>query len=469
MKLKPYPKYKTFSGSEVLKIPEHWRECRCRYLFREVDERSENGSETHLSMSQAHGLIESSKIDKWRLQSESYAGGKLCKQYDLVLNRLKAHLGVFAHANTCGVVSPDYTVLRPITKDSPRFFEFLFKSPLFITEFTKATKGIVKGFWRLYTNDFYAIRAIVPPCEEQYQILRFIDVLAVKINKFIRNKRRLIGLLKEQKQNIINRAVTRGLDPNVKLKPSGVEWLGDIPEHWEIRRLKNIADVVLGKMLQTVSSTDDHFKPYLRAANIQWYKSNLTDVASMWFSSAEMKQYRIARKDLLISEGGEVGRACIWDSELEECYIQNSVHKVTVRTGVLPVFLLYQFSAFASKGIFKSIVNKVSIAHLTREKLVAVPFCKPPLEEQKEISAYIQRKVVEIDQAIARAEREIELMTEYRARLISDVVTGKVDVRGIDVPQISDDELPVPDDEADVEDGLLEEETPGEEIEDADE
>ncbi|QBQ56106.1 restriction endonuclease subunit S [Nitrosococcus wardiae] len=244
MKLAPYPEYKDSGSPAAPKIPAQWAVHRCRYLFREVDERSKNGRETHLSMSQKHGLIDSSKIDKWRLQSESYAGGKLCKNGDLVLNRLKAHLGVFAYAKQPGVVSPDYTVLRPITDDDPKFFELLFKTPPFITEFTKSTKGIVKGFWRLYTDDFYSIRALVPPPEEQQQILRFIDALTARANTFIRNKRRLIELLKEQKQGIISQAVTRGLDPNVKHKPSGVEWIGDIPEHWEVARLGQVSRVI---------------------------------------------------------------------------------------------------------------------------------------------------------------------------------------------------------------------------------
>ena len=240
MKLVPYPKYKESGSPAVPDIPVQWAVHRCRYLFREVDERSVGGQEVHLSMSQKHGLIDSSKIDAWRLQSESYAGGKLCKDGDLVLNRLKAHLGVFAHAKQSGVVSPDYTVLRPMTDDDPRFFEFLFKSPQFITEFAKSTKGIVKGFWRLYTDDFYSIRALVPSPEEQRRILRFIDSLTTRTNKFIRNRQRLIELLKEQKQNVINRAVARGLDPDVALKPSGVEWIGDIPKHWEAIKLRNI-------------------------------------------------------------------------------------------------------------------------------------------------------------------------------------------------------------------------------------
>lgn len=119
--LKPYRSMKESGVPWVAKVPAHWSVVRAKYLMRETDERSKDGSETQLSMSQKHGLIESSKIEAWRMQSESHVGGKLCKPNDLVLNRLKAHLGVFAHASQDGLVSPDYTVLRLIRDDEVRF------------------------------------------------------------------------------------------------------------------------------------------------------------------------------------------------------------------------------------------------------------------------------------------------------------------------------------------------------------
>ena len=306
MKLQPYPEYKDSGVPWLGKIPAHWSICRCRYLFREVDERSKDGKETHLSMSQKRGLIDSAKIEKWRLQSESYAGGKLCKNNDLVLNRLKAHLGVFACASQSGIVSPDYTVLRPITDDKPIFFEFLFKSQPFVTEFTKSTKGIVKGFWRLYTDNFYSVRAVMPSPEEQLRILRFIDSITSRTNQFIRNKRRLIELLKEQKQNVINQAVTRGIDPEVKLKPSGVEWIGDIPEHWEVRRLRTIASVRASGVDK--NAIEDEV-PVLLCNYVDVYKNDRI-TASIDFMQAtasleEIHAFELKANDVIITKDSE--------------------------------------------------------------------------------------------------------------------------------------------------------------------
>jgi type I restriction enzyme S subunit len=185
-------------------------------------------------MSQVYGLVPSKKMNRKSLQSENYAGGKLVARHDLVLNRLKAHLGVFARATEAGVVSPDYTVLRPIGDISVHYCESLFKTPMYVGEFRRRTKGIVEGFWRLYTDDFYNVTVLLPPRVEQDQIVAYLRAQDAHIARFIKAKRELIKLLTEQKLRIIDQAVTRGLDPNVRLKDSGVEWLGEVPEHWEV-------------------------------------------------------------------------------------------------------------------------------------------------------------------------------------------------------------------------------------------
>lgn len=166
-----HAQYKESGLPWVGEIPAHWQTRRNRFLFREVDRRSKHGEETHLSMSQIHGLVPSKDLGRKSLQSENYAGGKLVAEHDLVLNRLKAHLGVFARAKQAGVVSPDYTVLRPKGDASVRYCESLFKTPMYVGEFRRRTKGIVEGFWRLYTDDFYNVTALLPPPEEQGQIV----------------------------------------------------------------------------------------------------------------------------------------------------------------------------------------------------------------------------------------------------------------------------------------------------------
>lgn len=160
--LKPYPERRATGSPWLATIPAHWEVARARYLFREVDRRSATGGETHLSMSQRLGLVPDTEIDQKTLVSESYIGAKLVEPNDLVLNRLKAHLGVFAIANQAGLVSSDYCVFRPTNGVNVRLFEYVLRSSACRAELRTRVKGIVEGFWRLYTPDFYQIRLPVP-------------------------------------------------------------------------------------------------------------------------------------------------------------------------------------------------------------------------------------------------------------------------------------------------------------------
>jgi type I restriction enzyme S subunit len=143
------------------------------------------------------------------------------------------------------------------------------------------------------------------------------------------------------------------LETYTSYKESGIEWLGEIPEHWEVKKLKFISKIVLGKMICNTKSGHMELKPYLKSKNIQWLKVDLESVDEMWFTQKEMKEYKLKIDDIILSEGGEVGKACIWKNELPECYIQNSAHKVTVNSSCIPHYYLYLFSHIGYKGVFE--------------------------------------------------------------------------------------------------------------------
>jgi len=208
---KPYPAYKP-SGVEWLgDVPEHWKVLRTKHVFREVDTGSTTGEETHLSMSQKLGLVPSDMVQS-TLKSESYIGGKLCEAEDLVLNRLKAHLGVFALAKQAGVISPDYSVFRKKRPISTTYFELVLRSPACRRELRIRAKGIVEGFWRLYTDDFYDIRVPVPPVPEQDLIIAELDEASTGINTAIARANRETELLGEYRTRLIADVVTGKLD-----------------------------------------------------------------------------------------------------------------------------------------------------------------------------------------------------------------------------------------------------------------
>ena len=284
-----------------------------------------------------------------------------------------------------------------------------------------------------YGLGIYAISNFIlpfPPLEEQKQIAAFLDKETTKIDTLVDKQEQLITLLREKRQAIISHAVTRGLNPNVRMKDSGVEWLGEVPGHWEVSLLKWRYEVTLGKMLKSKQTAPDETEaPYLRAANIQWRGVDTTDVKRMWFTEAEKKKLKLCRDDLLVSEGGDVGRSSLWNEEIEGCYIQNSVNRIRARKNGDTRFLYYWMYFIKHVGYIDMICNKATIAHFTVEKVGATPCVYPPLEEQKQIAAYLDEETAKIDALIEKCEAAIALLKERRTALISAAVTGKIDVR----------------------------------------
>jgi type I restriction enzyme, S subunit len=243
--LKPYPAMKDTGVPWLGQVPEHWDLRRIKTLFREKEERSGDGRGLLLSLTRARGLLPQSEASNRLASAADLSKYKVCQPGDLVMNRMQAWSGMFAVSVCEGLVSPDYSVFVAIGRSEASFFEQLFKTPVVVEQFAQVSKGIGSGFNRLYTPDFGAIPAVVPPLPEQTAIVRFLDHADRRIRRYIRAKQKLIKLLEEQKQAIIRRAVTRGLDPSVRLKPSGVEWLGDVPVHWEVARLKDVSSHIV--------------------------------------------------------------------------------------------------------------------------------------------------------------------------------------------------------------------------------
>ena len=450
----------------------NWARSRIKYLLREMDKRTESGTEPLLSMRQTKGLILHNEVSNKRIKNEELVGYKIIRSGQLVMNRMRASIGLFAASSSHGLVSPDYAVFQPIRPVNLDYLVRLFQTSAMKSIFRQESKGMgtgSSGFLRLYTDRFGAISIFLPPLAEQNHIIGVVKAFEKKIARFIRNKRRLIGLLKEQKQNIINRAVTRGLDPNVKLKPSGVEWLGDIPEHWETAPLKHLAKINNNVLYD---STDKNYTfKYLDISSVDT-GFLVREPEIIRFGQAPSRARRILKKgDTIISTVRTYLKAVYHvATEIQDWIASTGFAVLTPNNTIYPSFLglLIVSDCFINRVIQKSV--GVAYPAISETQLGTLYLAYPAsIDEQRKIWEAVSLSSKFLDQAISRAEREIELMTEYRARLISDVVTGKVDVRGIDVPQISEDELPTPDDEADVEDELLEEEMPEEEIEDADE
>ena len=276
---------------------------------------------------------------------------------------------------------------------------------------------------------------LLPLLHEQLAIARFLDAADQRIGRYIRAKERLIDLLEEQKQAIIHQAVTGRIDVRTgqsypDYKNSGVEWLGEIPGHWRVVGLGYRYEQCLGKMLDGKRITGEHLLPYLRNVDVQWDDINVADLPHMDIHPDEMARYTVRPGDLLVCEGGEVGRCAIWKGKISPCGFQKALHRLRPRSDQRdrPRFLYYAFSLAVARSAFTD-GHESTIAHLTGEKLRRHRFAFPCVDEQTAIVRFLDNAIAAIGRTIELTRCQIALLREYRTRLVADVVTGKLDVR----------------------------------------
>ncbi len=429
-----YPEYKD-SGVEWLgAIPAHWQLKRAKYVFRESDVRSIAGHEELLSVSHITGVTPRSQKNVTMFKAESYAGSKICEPSDLVINTMWAWMGALGVSQYSGIVSPSYGVYRATDKKSflSDYLDRLLRTPLYIADYVRRSTGIRSSRLRLYPEQFLEIPLVQPTIDDQKAIVRFLDVADQRIQQYIRAKQKLVKLLNEQKQAIIQQAVTRGLDPTVPMKESGVEWLGVIPAYWDVTTLHLRYLAELGKMLDEKKISGGYLVPYLRNVDVRWGYVNTDDLPQMDIKPDEYDRFLLKPGDMLICEGGAgVGRTGFWEGHFPVCAYQKALHRVRVRDSVRdnPRYLFYLMYLITNLGVVVADGSVSKIPHLTNEKLRALRLPFPPKDEQDAIVAKLDSASERIDEAIGRIGEQIGRIREYRTRLISDVVTGKVDVR----------------------------------------
>ena len=438
--LKPYPKMKD-SGVEWLgMVPEHWDIRRAKYLFNSIDVRSENGDEELLTVSSHDGVVPRSEKTVTMFQAASYVGHKLCWPGDLVINSLWAWANGLGFSRYHGIVSTAYGVyrLRPECNASYEYFNLALRSGAYDWEFQTRSKGIWKSRLQLTDWSFLDMPLIIPPLPEQVAIARYLDYVDSRVRRLTEAKRKLIGLLTEQKQAIIHRAVTRGLDPNVPLKDSGIEWLGMVPQHWEIEQLGRIGVFSKGSGGTKEDETTEGVS-CIRYGDLYTKYDLFVDNVKSYISEDKAVNYTpIQYGDVLFAGSGEtieeIGKSAV-----------NLLHDSVYCAGDVIIFrpsikLNAKFFGFATGCPYaryqKSCMGRgITIMHIYARELKYLTVALPPISEQVAIVEYLDRVTAKIDIAVAGAERQIELLNEYRTRLIADVVTGKLDVRDATPPR----------------------------------
>ena len=427
----PYPNYKP-SGIEWLgDVPTHWEVQRGKTLFQTVDVRSQTGNEELLTVSAERGIVPRKSVNVTMFKAESYVGYKLCWPGDLVINSLWAWAHALGISQYHGIVSSAYGVYRllPKFKNYASFIHRLVRSIPFQWELQVRSKGIWISRLQLTNEAFLGAPFPLPPLAEQTAIVRYIDHIDELIRRYISAKEQLIGLLEEQRQAIIHRAVTRGLDPNVPLKPSGVEWLGDVPEHWEVRRLKHVFQRIVGGA--TPTSTNSNFWD----GNVVWItprdvsktirlQNSIRRITQKGLSSCSAKI--VPPGSIIVTSRAPVGNVALAETEL--CTNQGCKTLVVAAEILNPIFGFNIMSIL--KDELQSLATGTTFTEIATSKLAAMYLPLPPLSEQTAIVRYLDKATADIDTVIDRNRRQIELLKEYRTRLTADVVTGKIDVRG---------------------------------------
>jgi type I restriction enzyme, S subunit len=293
------------------------------------------------------------------------------------------------------------------------------------------------GTRRLPTPSLMSVLLPVPPLDEQRAIATFLDAMDARITRFIAARKKMIRLLEEKKQAVINQAVTNGLAPSVPVKNSGVEWLGEIPAHWEVRKVKQLANGT------PKSFTDGDWieSPYIQDEGIRLIQTgnvargNFREQGYRYISEETFRELRCTEVEvgniLVCRLGDPVGRACLAPNLGVRMITSVDVCIVKPAHDVDPAYIVFAMSSDGYLEWVKAQVRGSTRDRVSRSMLgsFAVPF--PPSPEQQRISAALAEQTATIETAQNRAEREIELMQEYRTRLISDIVTGKLDVRGV--------------------------------------
>jgi type I restriction enzyme S subunit len=423
------PKYEAYKDSGVewlVEIPKQWAVKKLKYLLNEVNDRSETGQEELLSLSKYKGVVRKSSLEEKAGQASSLVGYKKVADGQLVINKMQAVNGLLAVSSLNGITSPDYSIYKEKNNAQLNIYylNYLLSQPELLAEFKKRVTGVMEGFIRLYTDDLYDIKVIMPPYSEQTAIAAFLDRKTTQIDQALVIKEQQIALLKERKQILIQNAVTRGLNPDAPMRDSGVEWIGEIPAHWKTlfnRRLfreKSRAITDKAELPLSLSQVDGVIPSM--------------DMKERSLSPAHRDNFKLCYPGDLIVNRFKGHQGVFFESKYRGI--------VTFHYGVfvscLPMktkYFEHLYHTDMYKAVYAGASNGMTIGlqNLSNQNFYMVKTIYPPLKEQEEIILYIETESAKIDRGISVQQQQIDKLKEYKATLINGAVTGKIRVPGL--------------------------------------
>lgn len=432
----PYAELADSGISWIGLIPKGWKVKKFRHLFRESPEKIEGEVRGQmLSVSGYRGVEVKVYDDENRKRlDEDLIGYRIVRPGQLVVNTMWLNYAGLGVSNFGGYVSPAYRAYNFVddgTDLNPRFAHYLLRCSSYVQGYTQLLTGIRPNSLQMSRNDLMAFPVLIPPLSDQTLITAFIDRESATIDVLIEEQKRLIDLLKEKRQAVISNAVTKGLNPHAPMKESGIEWLGKVPEHWDVKALKHLTSHVVDCLHTTPHYDGETLYPAIRTADIERGRLLLEQARLV---SEEVYQERIQRLrpragDILYSREGErFGMAALTPDGVDLCLGQRMM-MFRIRPTNCSAFIMWALNSdFFYQKVLASAAGATS-PHANIGELVNFPMVCPSYAEQRQIAEYLSTETSKIDRLIDTAADAVDLLQERRAALISAAVTGKIDVR----------------------------------------
>lgn len=423
------------SGIEWIgNIPADWNIKRVKAVLCERNE-SNNPIQTDeiLSLTNDRGVIPyEEKGDVGNKSKEDLTGYKLAYPGDIVLNSMNVFIGSVGLSSYFGCVSPVYYMLYPRNKnDSVSFFNYLFQTKELQTKLHGYGNGIMEIRMRIQMSKLNSVQLPVPPSDVQHKIAAHLDRKCSQIDAIIARQKEVIEKLKAYKLSVITEAVTKGLNPDVPMKDSGVEWIGEIPEHWEIRRIGSFARVTSSKRIFEESYVDEGV-PFYRSKEITDLSKGLHVQTEIFIPEEVFEQVNEASPapkcgDILLTSIGTIGNTWISDGR-KFYYKDGNITQIEANDSFDSAYVEYCFSSNVVLEQYTRLAMGSTLLALTIIKIKKILVAFPPLDEQRKIVQYLKLKCSSIDAAIKNKENLITKLVDYKKSLIYEVVTGKKEV-----------------------------------------
>ncbi|MGE6390440.1 restriction endonuclease subunit S [Psychrobacter pacificensis] len=436
-KLPEYSNYTSTNIDWIRKYPSHWQLIPCRAVVDHIVEKNEGGKiQNYLSLMANVGVIRyEDKGDIGNKKPEDLSKCKIVKKGQLVINSMNYSIGSYGMSPYNGVCSSVYIILEPKNNLLNRYGLRVFENSAFQKHLATFGNGILAHRAAIGWDDIKGEYIPLAPKDEQEKILNFLDHETAQIDTLIEKQQTLIQLLKEKRQAVISHAVTKGLNPDAPMKDSGVEWLGEVPEHWEVTKLGfHTSKIGSGKTPRGGAEVyQEEGVLFIRSQNVYDSGLRIDKSESVFISEViheEMSNTKVQGGDVLLNiTGGSIGRTCIVPNNFIEANVNQ--HVCIVR---LPISMRYFIAFILKSSLVKEQIDSIQTGGnregLNFEQISKFAICLPPEEERADIVSYIETETKKIDSLLEQSNNAIQLMQERRTALISAAVTGKIDVRG---------------------------------------